>query len=134
MIKTISLCPDLPYLTPLALTTTFQYTFKTCARVLEVIGRRASSFIVESADCRLQLPLTMPNECDMLPDNQNEIPAHGATHLRDIAVEIPVSDLQADKLLLLGRCYSDPQGVQSVDWTSNYSICTEVSSGVSYCW
>lgn len=80
-----------------------QCTFKTCAGVLEVIGRRVSNFIVESADGRLQLPLPMSIECDMFPDNQNEIPTPGAAHLKDIAAEIPAVNPQADMLLLLGR-------------------------------
>lgn len=70
-------------------------------------GRRASNFIVESADGQFGLPLPTLIECDMVPDNRSEIPtpeaAHHHPHLKDIAAEIPVRDPQADILLLLWR-------------------------------
>lgn len=83
------------------------YTLKTCAGVVEVTGRRANNFTVESVDNQFSLPLPTLIECDMLPDNCNEIPTPEAAchhpHLRDIAAEIPPLDPHADILLLLGR-------------------------------
>ncbi|KAI4892131.1 hypothetical protein NFI96_008825, partial [Prochilodus magdalenae] len=83
------------------------YILKTCAGVLEATGRRATHFIVESLDGQCSLPLPTLIECEMLPDNRNEIPTPNAAffhpHLRDIAADIPALDPQADILLLLGR-------------------------------
>ncbi len=66
-----------------------------------------SNFIVESADARFNLTLPTLIECDMLPDNRNEIPtpkaAHYHPHLKDIAAEIPALNTQADSPLLQGR-------------------------------
>lgn len=63
--------------------------------------------MVESPDGRCSLPLPTLIECDMLPDNRNEIPTPEAalyhSQLRDIAAEIPALDPQGDILLLLGR-------------------------------
>lgn len=62
---------------------------------------------MESADGQSSLPLSTLIECDMLPDNQNEIPTPEAalyhSYVRDIAAEILAFDPQADILLLLGR-------------------------------
>eukprot|EP00079_Xenopus_tropicalis_P024746 XP_012817710.2 PREDICTED: uncharacterized protein LOC100485864 [Xenopus tropicalis] len=88
-------------------TTVAPYTLKTCAGVTETAGRRATNFIVESFDGKTQLPLPALIECDMLPDDKEEIPspevAYYHLHLRPIANLIPAIDPEASILLLLGR-------------------------------
>ncbi|XP_041431208.1 uncharacterized protein LOC121397779 [Xenopus laevis] len=88
-------------------TTVAPYTLKTCAGVTETAGRRATNFIVESFDRKTQLPLPALIECDMLPDDKEEIPspevAYYHLHLRSIANLIPAIDPEASILLLLGR-------------------------------
>ncbi|XP_032416936.1 uncharacterized protein LOC116718815 [Xiphophorus hellerii] len=85
----------------------YPYMLKTCAGTEEVMGRRAHNFIVESVDCQSHLLLETLIECDMLPDNRNEIPTPEAaqhhSHLQDIAAEIPKLDPDASISLLIGR-------------------------------
>ncbi|CAL9684350.1 unnamed protein product [Knipowitschia caucasica] len=85
----------------------FPYKLRTFAGLEEVTGRRAYNFIVESADCKSRLELQTLIECDMLPDNRNEIPTYGAArhhpHLQEIANEIPKLDPSAKILVLIGR-------------------------------
>lgn len=50
------------------------YTLKTCTGVSETAGRRASNFIIESADGQSSLHLPTLTECNTLPDNCSEIP------------------------------------------------------------
>ncbi|KAK7945831.1 hypothetical protein WMY93_001559 [Mugilogobius chulae] len=70
----------------------FPYKLRTCAGLEEATGRRAYNFVVESADCKSRLELQTLIECDMLPDNRNEIPTAEAarhhSHLQEIAAEI----------------------------------------------
>ena len=83
------------------------YTLKTCSGVAETAGRWATGYIVESADGAISFPLPTLLECNMIPNNRNEIPtpavAQSHYHLRKIATEIPPLDPAAEILLLLGR-------------------------------
>lgn len=86
---------------------TFPYTLKTCSGVGEAAGRRANGFMVESADGALSLPLPTLIECNMIPNNRDEIPTPAAAlchpHLKAIAHKLPALDKNAEILLLLGR-------------------------------
>ncbi|KAK0155063.1 hypothetical protein N1851_002628 [Merluccius polli] len=70
-------------------------------------GRRATNFIIESMDGKLQLPLPTLIECDMVPDDRTEIPspeiAHHHPHLQPVANKIHPVERDAPILLLLGR-------------------------------
>ncbi|XP_074518426.1 uncharacterized protein LOC141784488 [Halichoeres trimaculatus] len=83
------------------------YTMKTCSGKLETSGRRACDFIIESIDGKLNIPLPTLIECDMVPDNRNEIPspeiAKQHPHLQSVANKIHPVDQDAPVLLLLGR-------------------------------
>lgn len=83
------------------------YTLKTCSGITETAGRRASGFMVESADGQLHLSLPTLIECNLIPNNRDEIPtpeaAQSHKHLRCIADRIPPLDASAEILLLLGR-------------------------------
>lgn len=83
------------------------YTLKTCSGTIEVSGRRATNFILETMDGKLQLPLPTLIECDRMPSDRSEIPspviAQHYPHLQSIASKIPAVDPNAPILLLLGR-------------------------------
>lgn len=83
------------------------YTLKTCSGTTETSGRRATNFMLESMDGKLQLPLPTLIECDMVPDDRSEIPSpHVALnhpHLQPVAHKITAVDPDAPILLLLGR-------------------------------
>lgn len=83
------------------------YTLKTCSGTMDAAGRRARGFIVESADEEVCLSLPTLTECDLIPNNRDEIPTPEAackhTHLRPIADKIPPLDHDAKILLLLAR-------------------------------
>ena len=115
--------------------TVVPYTLKTCARVIDIEGRRATGFIVESADGWMSLPLPMLTECNMIPNNRSEIPTPAAaqshSHLKIIADKIPPLDPNAKILLLLGR---DILRVHKVQWTPQRSICPEVGFGLGNSW
>ncbi|KAG7482904.1 hypothetical protein JOB18_033440 [Solea senegalensis] len=83
------------------------YTLRTCAGVTETSGRRATGFIAESLDGKMNVMLPTLIECNHMPDNRSEIPTpevaqhHG--HLKSIAHMIPCLDPDAQILVLLGR-------------------------------
>lgn len=83
------------------------YTLKTCSGTADAAGRRASGFIVESADGEVRLSLPTLTECDLIPNNRDEIPtpeaARSYTHLKVVADKISPLDHDAEILLLLGR-------------------------------
>ncbi|XP_075315887.1 uncharacterized protein LOC142375626 [Odontesthes bonariensis] len=83
------------------------YTLKTCSGVMDVTGRRANNFIIESLDGMTRLSLPTLIECDMIPDDRAEIPAPEVavhySHLKPVAGKIPEIDPQAEILILLGR-------------------------------
>lgn len=83
------------------------YVLRTCAGVVDVSGKRAQGFIVESLDGKTSIPLPTLTECNQLPNNREEIPtpeaAYHHSHMRAIANELPALDDNADILLLLGR-------------------------------
>ena len=83
------------------------YSLRTCAGVMERVGRRACGYQIESLDKRINLPLPTLIECMDVPDNRNEIPTPAAArhhpHLASIADQIPELDSEAPILLLLGR-------------------------------
>ena len=68
-------------------------------------GRRASGFIIESIDGLEHFKLPTVTECDMIPDNRNEIATHEVTrshpHLECIADLIPPIDNKADIIIAL---------------------------------
>ncbi|XP_047445286.1 uncharacterized protein LOC125010584 [Mugil cephalus] len=83
------------------------YTLKTCSGVMDVTGRRANNFIIESLDGMTQLSLPTLIECDMIPDDRAEIPAPEVAlhypHLKPVTSKIPEVDPHAEILILLGR-------------------------------
>lgn len=83
------------------------YTLKTCSGVMDVTGRRANNFIIESLDGMTRLFLPTLIECDMIPDDRAEIPSPDVAlhypHLKTVASKIPDVDPQAKILILLGR-------------------------------
>ncbi|XP_025766921.1 uncharacterized protein LOC112848107 [Oreochromis niloticus] len=86
---------------------TMPYTLKTCAGIIEASGRRAHSFMIESLDGKVTMPLPALIECNDIPNNRSEIPTPEAAchhhHLKRVADKIPPLDPDADILLLLGR-------------------------------
>ncbi|CAE1279280.1 unnamed protein product [Acanthosepion pharaonis] len=85
----------------------FPYSLKTCAGVIQTMGRRASGFQVESLDGKNSLPLPSPVECDKIPNDRSGIPTPEAAlhhpHLRKIAHLIPTVEPKTPIMLLLGR-------------------------------
>ncbi|KAJ8346546.1 hypothetical protein SKAU_G00279470 [Synaphobranchus kaupii] len=83
------------------------YTLKTCSGTTDTTGRRVSSFVVESADGEVHLLLPTLIECNLIPNNREEIPTPEAaschSHLKAVAAKIPPLDPSAEILLLLGR-------------------------------
>lgn len=83
------------------------YTLKTCSGSTETSGRRATNFIIEPQNGKLQLQLPTLIECDLIPDDRSEIPspevARHHPHLQPVADKIPAVDPNAPILLLLGR-------------------------------
>ncbi|KAK7921993.1 hypothetical protein WMY93_008895 [Mugilogobius chulae] len=75
--------------------------------VMEVTGRLANNFVIESLDGTMQISLPALLECDMIPDDRTEIPSPEVAvhfpHLKAVADKIPAVDKNADILLLLGR-------------------------------
>lgn len=86
---------------------TLPYTLRTCSGMGETAGRRATGYVIESADGAIKFSLPTLLECNLIPDNRDEIPTSAATyghrHLRSIAHEFPPLDPSAHILLLLGR-------------------------------
>ncbi|CAG2215035.1 unnamed protein product [Mytilus edulis] len=83
-----------------------QYSLSSCSGKVMMNGRRASGFVVQSLDGQnLELPTLI--ECDMIPNNRNEIPTCDVAayyqHLASIAQFIPPLDAEAKILLLIGR-------------------------------
>lgn len=85
----------------------FPYTLRTCAGASKTMGRKADNFIVCSLDGKTQVPLPTLLECNMLPEDCDEIPTPGIAqyfpHLKSMADKIPPYDARAPILLLLGR-------------------------------
>ncbi|XP_064478526.1 uncharacterized protein LOC135391887 [Ornithodoros turicata] len=85
----------------------YPYTLRTCAGVVETLGRRATGYVVEGIDSGIRLPLPTLTECDQIPNDRNEIPTPDAArrhpHLKALANVIPPLDPNAQILLLLGR-------------------------------
>ena len=83
------------------------YTLKSCGGKVSMKGRRASGFEVQSVDTHERLELPILTECEMIPDNRNEIPtpevARSHPHLCNIADRIPELDEKAEILILIGR-------------------------------
>ncbi|KAL3967947.1 NLR family CARD domain-containing protein 3 [Sarotherodon galilaeus] len=83
------------------------FTLRTCAGMTEMMGRRATGFVVESLDGATSVTLPTIIECNNIPSNRAEIPtpevAAEHAHLRPIAHLIPPLDHKAEILLLLGR-------------------------------
>ncbi|CAC5376973.1 unnamed protein product [Mytilus coruscus] len=83
-----------------------QYSLSSCSGKVMMNGRRASGFVVQSLDGQnLELPTLI--ECDMIPNNRNEIStcdvAANYQHLASIAQFIPPLDAEAKILFLIGR-------------------------------
>ncbi|XP_030582792.1 uncharacterized protein LOC115778696 [Archocentrus centrarchus] len=83
------------------------YTLKTCSGITNTSGRRAMGFIIEALHGGVPLALPTLVECNLIPNNREEIPTPEAAthypHLRPIAGKIPPLDPVAEILLLLGR-------------------------------
>ena len=83
------------------------YTLKTCSGVLEISGRKAKDFMIESIDGHIKVPLPPMLECDMIPEDRSEIPspevARHHSHLKALSSKIHPVDPNAQILLLLGR-------------------------------
>ncbi|XP_028822925.1 uncharacterized protein LOC114778148, partial [Denticeps clupeoides] len=85
----------------------YSYYLKTCSGSVELSGRTAKGFVVESHEGGVVVPLPPLIECDDILDNRSEIPtpdvARHHPHLRKIAKLIPEVDPTAEILMLLGR-------------------------------
>ncbi len=85
----------------------YPYTLHTCAGTAKAMGRRADNFIVRSLDGETQVSLPTLLECNMLPEDRDEIPtpeiARYFSHLEPVADKLPPFDTSAPILLLLGR-------------------------------
>ncbi len=85
----------------------YPYTLHTCAGTSKAMGRRADNFIVRSLDGETQVSLPTLLECNMLPEDRDEIPtpeiARYFSHLEPVADKLPPFDTSAPILLLLGR-------------------------------
>ncbi|CAE1295029.1 unnamed protein product [Acanthosepion pharaonis] len=96
---------------------TSSYSLRTCAGIIEMVGRRAYGYRIESIDGRTSLPLPTLIECADVPDNRSEIPTPEAAlhhkHLASIATEIPNLDQEAPILLLLCRDIIDVHKVHA---------------------
>lgn len=83
------------------------YTLKTCSGIMEVRGRKAKDFIVESIDGHIKVPLPPMLECEMIIEDRLEIPspevAQYHPHLKALSHKIHAIDSNAQILLLLGR-------------------------------
>ena len=83
------------------------YTLDSCAGSIQVFGRRASGFVVESLDAKERLQLPTLIECDNMPNIREEIPtpdvAMAHAHLAHLAGAIPPLDNNSEILLLIGR-------------------------------
>lgn len=83
------------------------YTLKTCSGVMETAGRRATDFVVESYDGKIKVKLPTLIECEMIPDDRDEIPtpelARYFPHLRHLTEKIPPLNENAQIFILLGR-------------------------------
>lgn len=86
---------------------TVPYTLKTCAGVIEASGRRAHSFMIESLDGKVTMPLPALISRNDIPNNRSELPTPEAAchhhHLKRVTDKIPPLDPDADILLLLER-------------------------------
>ncbi|PIK48185.1 hypothetical protein BSL78_14928 [Apostichopus japonicus] len=87
--------------------TTTPYTLRTCSGIMETAGRRANNLMISSIDDKVKFHLPALIECEMIPDDRQEIPtpdiANHFSHLKHIANKIPPVDPQVQILLLLGR-------------------------------
>lgn len=83
------------------------YCINSCAGKVMTAGRRADGFIVTSLCGKERLALPTLIECDMIPNNRNEIPtpevAARYPHLKSIAGKLPELDSKAKISLLIGR-------------------------------
>lgn len=83
------------------------YSLRTCAGTMEMSGRKAEGFEIESVNGGVTLTLPPLIECDQVPTNRSEIPTPKVAllhpHLRSVAKHIPELDPNAPILLLLGR-------------------------------
>lgn len=83
------------------------YILTTCARVVNVSGRRAHGYVVEPLTGEFSINLPTLIECNNVPNSRAEFPtpeaAYHHSHMRAIAHEIPALDSSADILLALGR-------------------------------
>lgn len=83
------------------------YSLRTCTGTVEMVGRKATAFNIESIDGRTCLPLPTLIKCNQIPDHRVEIPMPDAAmhqpHLRCIVHLLTECDEQAQITLLLGR-------------------------------
>ena len=83
------------------------YVISSCNGKIQTSGRRAHNLIIESFDSSVTLDLPVVTECDVIPDNRNEIPTPDITrhypHLQNLESRIPPLDDDAQIMLLVGR-------------------------------
>ena len=83
------------------------YVLSSCNGKIQTSGRRAHNLVIESFDSSVALDLPVVTECDVIPDNRNEIPTPDITrhysHLQNIESTIPPLDDDAQIVLLVGR-------------------------------
>ena len=83
------------------------FTLRTCAGTTEMMGRRATGFIVQSLEGATKLTLPTLIECNNIPSDRAEIPSPEAAahhpHLKPITHSVPPLDPEAKILLLLVR-------------------------------
>jgi len=83
------------------------YLLRTCAGSIEMSGRKAVGFQVETLDGKMCLDLPPLIECNEIMSSRSEIPtpevALTHSHLKPLAQFIPKLDPDAQILILLGR-------------------------------
>ena len=83
------------------------YSLRSCAGLVNVAGRRATGYSVQSLDYSNTISIPLLIECNEIPNNREEIStpeiANFYPHLSDIAKHIPALNSDVEILLLIGR-------------------------------
>ncbi|KAI2663058.1 hypothetical protein H4Q32_002087 [Labeo rohita] len=101
------------------------YTLKTCSGETEISGRRATNFVIEPKNGKLQIQLPTLIECDMIPDDRKESPSpevvqhhphlqdpHTSSCLKDTSFSMNTDSLSCS---VFQRSWDDDKPTLSVD-------------------